>query len=777
MSLPSHPAPFQGPDPGAGSGSGHALPWDTELNFQTLLECQGEGFAVVDAQECFLTVNGIAERIFGVAPGQLVGRSLLDFLPLDQQQRVRTESALRSGGAASTYELLVRRQDGSPRTLLITATPRTPPGGGPLQVVGVFRDITEQRAVEERLLESEQKYRFLLENLNEVVMMVDNDDRVLFVNRRFTELLGYAPEEILGRIGNEILLDPADRDVIIQANKAREDQVYSQYEIEFVAKDGRKIPFLVSGSPRFDGAGRVIGSIGALTDITERKRFEQATEEAKQHFETIFRTNPEPTLIVRIDQSVIVNINNAFTQVTGYQREEVIGRTNFDIGTYRDPADRARFVQVILKHGFCDHFETIFRKKDGTFFLGSMTGRVITLDGSKHVIVIIRDITEQKRLEQQLIQSQKLESVGTLAGGIAHDFNNILAMILGSAEMLRPHLAEQPLLRRHIERIVDASVRGTSISRQLLVFSRPDQAELRPISLSHTINELQEMLRHFLPKGIAIEASIQVDHGIIVGDSGQIHQALLNLALNAADAMHGSGRLIFKEFNVAPEFLATRFQLPERVPYIGISVTDTGVGIDEAMLGKIFEPFYSTKDKGSGTGLGLAIVHGIVKNHNGFVDVHSVPGEGTTFTLYFPAGAGIARDRGPDQNPQQGPQSGTILIVEDEEALREMLQETLASLGYTVLTASHGQEALDLFLANRGGVDLVITDLGMPEMGGEELFRRLRVLDPELKVLVSSGYLDGVTREHLIQSGVRQVLQKPYRLRTIRDEVRRVLMD
>ena len=749
----------------------------SETRYRDLLACQGEGFAVVDAAERFLIVNPTAEQIFGVPPGTLCGRSLLDFLPLDQADRVHGQSTLRRHGTASTYELAIRTQDGTRRILQITATPWTTPEGA-FQVIGVFRDVTDQKGIEARLQESEYKYKYLLENLNEIVMMVDNDDRVLFVNRRFTELLGYPPEEIIGRIGHEVLLDTAHHDLIRSANNQRLERVYSQYEVEFIAKDGTRIPFLVNGSPLFDAEGKVVGSIGALTDMMAR----HATEEALRQSERLLR-----------EAQQVAHLGH-FLLDLGQRRwegsavlDEILG---IDARFPHTLRAGAALVAPAFRRQAADHFGAslrehtrlefdcqIIRPSDRQTRWVSLAAEFEEGEASHptRILGTVQDITERKRLEQQLIQAQKLEGVGTLAGGIAHDFNNILAMILGSADLMGQEARAHPDLARQVERIKEAAERGASISRQLLVFSRPDQGEFKPISLGHTISELRGMLEHFLPKTIQIETVIRVDPGLIVGDSGQIYQALMNLALNAADAMPQAGRLTLTVFSARREDLKAKFNLPPRGPYIGIEVADTGVGMGSEVVEKIFEPFYSTKEKGKGTGLGLAIVHGIVKSHSGFIEVQSRKGEGTTFTLYFPAIDDLIQARAPEPEPALPARTATILLVEDEIVLKEVLQESLTDAGHTVLTASNGLVALDVFREHARAIDLVITDLGMPEMGGEELFRRLRALSPDLKVMVSSGYLDGLTRDHLLQMGVCRVLQKPYRLKAIHDEIKAVL--
>ncbi len=624
---------------------------ESEERFRTLYENSTIGLYRTTPEGKVVLANPTLVKMLGYSSFEELTAKGLDKAGFEPSyDRKHFIDQIEASGKITDLESTWTRKDGSMLSINETALALRDALGKTLYYDGTVEDITGRKKTEAALQKSEEKYRRLLENMNEVVMSVDNDDRVLFVNRRFTELFGYEPQEIIGRIGYETLLDEKNHDIIKKANSERKNLVYSQYEVEFISKNGEKIPFLVSGSPLFDNEQHVIGSIGTFTDISDRKR-----------------------------------------------------------------------------------------------------------------------------LEQQLIQAQKLEGVGTLAGGIAHDFNNLLAMVLGSAELLQHHISAQPELKKYVDRIVEASERGKSISRQLLIFSRPDQVKLEPISLAHTITGLQEMLRHFLPKSITIATEMEIQHGIIMADSGQIHQALLNLALNAGDAMTNQGTLTFKEHTVSPEFIRARFSVSTSVAHVAVSVSDTGVGMDEALIARIFDPFFSTKGPGKGTGLGLAMVHGIVKNHNGFIGVVSAPGEGTTFTLYFPAAScEVPELPAAGIHPEQR-HTGTILLVDDEECLRELLSEFLSDAGYTVHSSCNGTEALEYFRLHGDAIDLVITDLGMPGMGGEELFGRLKEIDPGVKVMISSGYLDRAAKEHMLQLGISAILKKPYPLQAIHDEIINVL--
>lgn len=381
------------------------------------------------------------------------------------------------------------------------------------------------------------------------------------------------------------------------------------------------------------------------------------------------------------------------------------------------------------------------------------------------IVGVGRDITKIKHLERDLLQSQKMDSLGKLAGGIAHDFNNLLAMLMGSAELLKRNLKDDPQNMIHIRRIFEATERGSSIAKRLLLFSRQGLSEFKPVSVSHILTEIVEILRYSFPKTIEVKLEIEAEHALINGDAGHLHQAFLNLCLNAKDAMGEQGTLTLAERTVGPEEAAKKF--PECAGQcIAVSIADTGSGIDPQLVGKIFEPFFTTKEKGKGTGLGLSIVDGIIRNHHGYIDVQSEPGNGTTFTIYFPVYTGPLIEPAPEE-AETSASGETILIVDDETMIRELLAEYLGSLGYSVLMAGDAEEAITLYREKAASIDIVISDLGMPKMSGEELFTRLRAIDPSVSVIISSGYLDGTTRNGLLSKGILGVLTKPYRLNDI----------
>jgi CheY-like chemotaxis protein len=369
------------------------------------------------------------------------------------------------------------------------------------------------------------------------------------------------------------------------------------------------------------------------------------------------------------------------------------------------------------------------------------------------------DITDRKNLEQQLLQSQKLESLGTLAGGIAHDFNNILGIIMGHASLLKEVVGNPAKLSRSAATIEKAAIRGAGLVRQILTFARKASVLIEQVNLNEIASELGRMIEETFPRSIAITLDLAPDLPAVDGDRTQLHQTLLNLCVNARDAMPSGGSL-----SITTERIRDRGQGGERGWFARLTVADTGSGMDETTKRRIFEPFFTTKEPGRGTGLGLSVVYGIVESHRGFITVDSAPGEGTKFTLDFPLPHAAAVD-GPampaaDLSRTEGTE--TLLVVEDEEMLSELLKVSLEALGYTVLTASNGDQALSIYESMGEEIALVISDLGLPGMSGRDLFLKIRALRPGARVVIATGYIDPGTRTELLTLGANSFIQKPY---------------
>jgi nitrogen-specific signal transduction histidine kinase/ActR/RegA family two-component response regulator len=389
---------------------------------------------------------------------------------------------------------------------------------------------------------------------------------------------------------------------------------------------------------------------------------------------------------------------------------------------------------------------------------------------------IIRDNTSYKQLQRQLIQSQKMESIGTLSGGIAHDFNNVLAVVLSTAELIRKRTTHNEDLAELTQMIINAAMRGRSITQQLLLFSRSDNPILRPVALHEIISENVKLLEHSFPKSIAVQVHTLNEDDTIMADISHLHQIILNLAINARDAMPNGGTLTMVVDRVSANDILKKWSDAEEKDYIAIYISDTGTGIPSELHTRIFDPFFTTKVQGKGTGLGLSIVHGIVKNHHGYIELDSQPGLGATFRLYFPANDDSKSVEDPLMHEIKT-YSGTetILIVDDEPALVQLLSDILNMSGYQVLSAKNGVEAIRVYHENADVIQLVISDIGMPEMDGIQLFQHLKEIRPDLPVIVATGYMGDTTSHNLLTKGIADIIFKPYSVADILKTIRKTL--
>lgn len=475
----------------------------------------------------------------------------------------------------------------------------------------------------------------------------------------------------------------------------------------------------------------------------------------------------------------MVDVNEAGVALFGYtSKEEILSEEEGVVSKlYVNESDRLEFLSEVERRGYVKDYLLELKRKDGSRITVLETATAVYNDEGEIIGLrgFIRDITQQKQLEAQLLHAQKMESLGTLAGGIAHDFNNVLSMVLGTAELIEKNTKGNPKLQRYATMIMDASKRGSSIARQLLLFARSEQMQLKPISLSHLLAEVHGLISHSFPKNIEIIIEHDQETEIILGDSGHLHQAIMNLAINAKDAMHRGGVLTLKLFNSEGVHLSQKFKEAAAELYVGLSVVDTGEGISEETKQRIFEPFFSTKERGKGTGLGLAIVHGIVKSHNGFVDVETSLGKGTCFTMYFPTVPMAIPLREEIRLTEDVHGNETILVVDDEEMIRNTINDMLVDFNYKVIMAKSGAEALTIFDSLHGEVQLVISDMGMPGMTGEELFRKLRERNRHVKAIIITGYLDPFLRAEMLELGVSEIIQKPFNFKQVLVTVRNVL--
>jgi two-component system, cell cycle sensor histidine kinase and response regulator CckA len=583
---------------------------------------------------------------------------------------------------------------------------------------------------------------------------------VVDVNPYMIGLLGYSHENFFGKALWEIGLF---KDIVAskEAFYKLQRKGYIHYEdLPMETKDGWKIDVeFVSSVYRVNNTSVIQCNI---RDITERKRAEESLM-----LQNAALQSAANAILITDRVGKIISVNQAFTQLTGYSQEEAIGNRPNILKSGNHPASFYQNLWKTILSGEVWKGEIENRRKDGSLYTEEMTITPVyqTQEKISHFIAIQQDISDRKKLQQELLQSQKIQSIGTLAGGIAHDFNNILAIILIYASLL------ERSENRGTERILESSraitravERGKELVRQILTFARKTNVVFEPMSVVELIHELLSMLKETFPKVITFAEKIDEDIPFIYADRAQIHQAILNLYVNARDAMPHGGTITIKVEKQTKDHVQKRFPAADQDSYICISVTDTGEGIDKAIISRIFDPFFTTKEMGKGTGLGLAVVYGVLQSHHGYVDVESEREIGTTFRLYFPIllmNEQVITVPSISESIVVGG-TETILLVEDEELLLESICRLLKSKGYKVYTTMDGIEAIKLYDQHKHEIDLVITDIGLPGITGKDEFKILKEMNPGIKVVLASGFFEPEMKLELLKAGAKGFIQKPY---------------
>ncbi len=517
--------------------------------------------------------------------------------------------------------------------------------------------------------------------------------------------------------------------------------------------------------------GLNVGLIGLIYTLLRRHgRYRQTL------FAKAFRSSPLSITISTLSEGRYLDVNSAFLQMMGYERRDVIGRTAAELGIWADPEDRDRMLKMLGGANVGKGLHARLKTRLGEVRETNVSAEIIDVDGTPCMLAVTQDVTEARRLESQLRQAQRLGAVGRLAGGVAHDFNNILTVIMGYSELGAHRLGAGHGVSKHLSEIKFAAERAASLTRQLLAFSRQQVLYPRILDLNGVVNNLMRMLLRLIGEDISLSfnagsvSNIKADHG-------QIEQILMNLVVNARDAMPQGGVISIETSNVDLEDGYVDSHLSVRPGrYVMLSISDTGCGMDEKTVAQIFEPFFTTKGPGQGTGLGLSTVYGIVKQSEGYIWVYSELGRGTTFKIYFPEQKDSEQNT-IDSIPPLALVIGaeTILVVEDDEALRKLITDLLGSAGYKVLQAANGDAALQLIMKYDQHLDLVLTDMLMPAMSGMELSGRLRQMRPDLKVLLMSGYAGDLIARYRLSGGEIMLIEKPFTRHGLLTKIRAAL--
>ncbi|MGV8059519.1 MAG: PAS domain S-box protein [Smithellaceae bacterium] len=645
-------------------------------------------------------------------------------------------------------------------------------------------EVKRRQNTEEALRESEEKYRMLAENASDVIWSMDKKLNFTYFSPSAEKMHGWTMEELKSLRLENILL-PESLSLIKKV--IREEKVFKKItevdseqprrlEIGGYRKDGSIIWMeLLAGFLR-DKNGDLVAITGVTRNITDRKRAEDALRVSEEHFSKAFNISPAPTTISDFENGQYIDVNKSFLLMMGYSREEIVGHTDRELKIWTRRDERKMVVQKLTNQKSLRGELLHLRNKSGNVRYVLVSADVITLNTKVFILSIFYDITEQRRLESQLRQSQKMEAIGTLAGGIAHDFNNILSAILGYTEIVLGESQISDRLRKYLEQVYKSGERARDLVQQILAFSRKQEQKREPVQISLITKEGIKMLRSSLPSTIQITQNITEEPTMILAEPTQIHQILMNLCTNAAHAMWESGGVL--EINLIRErvdFARTlhSFDLAAG-DYVKLTVSDTGYGIDAAIMERIFDPFFTTKGPGEGTGLGLSIVYGIVRDQGGAIDIISVPGEGTTVSVYFHLQDAITSL--PEPMPERVPGgSERILFVDDEVALVELSSTMLSSLGYQVRSMTSSIEALEVFRASPHDYDLVITDMTMPGMRGDNLARELLKLRPDIPIILCTGFSDLTSEDKAKTIGIRRLAIKPFLKKDIAMAIRDVM--
>jgi len=757
-----------------------------EKKYQILFENMAQGAFYQQADGTLVDYNLAALEMFGLTADEFFGRTSLDprwkvihedgsDFPGEQHPSME---ALRTGKPVSNVIAGIFNLSREEYVWLsVNAIPQFHDGEDkPYQVFVTLHDITELKRSEEALRQSEEAYRAIIDTSKDWIWSIDLQGIHTYSNPAIEEILGYTQEEMIGSHSLGLMHDE-DRKIVEEliTEAIEQQQGWRNSVIRWRHKDGGYRYLESNAVPHFDQEGKLIGFRGVDRDITERKTTEDQLNKLSKAVQ-----NAGELVMITDSKSVIEYVNPAFCEVTGYSSEEVIGKTP---AILKSSAQERRIYDELwqtISSGNVWHGSLIDKKKDGTFF-PVLTSIVPICDQHGQItnyVSLQKDMTEYKSLEEQFIHSQKMESIGVLVGGIAHDFNNMLAGIMGNIFLAKSEAADNPELLNRLEMINSLSDRAANMIKQLLAFARKDVLTMKTFSFTKFLKEAVKLARTSIPENLEQRYDFTQDDLNIHGDTTQLQQILMNLINNARDALEDTkGGIItcaLKEYIPDNAFRNNHPDCKED-KYACLTVSDNGMGIPEEIIDKVFDPFFTTKGVGEGTGLGLSMVYGAIENHNGAIDLDSTPGQGTTFYIYLPIVPDKAKELVLDRNEVVTGERELILIADDEDMLLELEEELLQRLGYRIIIAHNGEEAIQVFEQYKNEVSLVILDVVMPILGGVDAAKEIHRMNDQVPIIFATGYDKDTALKNVGDIPNHEIITKPYSAESLSQVICRCL--
>jgi PAS domain S-box-containing protein len=803
---------------------------ESEARYRALVELSPEAIAIHEDGK-FVYVNPAGAKLIGASkPEELIGKSVLDIVHPDFRDiaRIRVQLANLQGSELPLLEEKFVRLDGSVIDVEVVAIPVPFKGRHAIQVI--VRDLTDRKRTEKTLQHRDAILEAVGYAAEQFLKPGSWQESIQDVLGRLGTILdvGWVAifEKTISPLRNATIglrHEWVNQGVVPKIdNPEFKDLEIVEYGFDQWLAAMIEGSFVRKSVKDMDGKGRALFEdqrvvslaavpviVGSLTwgfmmfadclkerkwsdaelyalkfaadilgAVIERQQYELALKSTEQKYRMLFEESRDGVYI-STPEGRFVDVNMAAIQMLGYRNEDEVLALDIERDLFLDQSQRTVFQRAIEEQGFVKDFEITVKRSDGKKLTVLETASAVRDSNGKIVMYrgIFRDVTLQRQLEQDLIQVHKMESLGTLAAGIAHDFNNILSIIL-VYNSLNQRIANDPQkLSQSTAAIHEAVQRGANLVKQILTFARKTEVHFGPFDINLAIRDVAKMLNEMFPKTINLDLHLVDEIPLITADATQMQQVLLNLCVNARDAMPGGGILTMESDMASGRTVQTMFAEAVASEYVHISVKDTGIGMDETTRSHIFDPFFTTKEKGKGTGLGLAVVYGAVKNHDGFVHVESEQSRGSIFHLYFP----IPIKNPPLYSPEKGEDkeipggSETLLIVEDEDAIRSNIESLFESKGYRVITARDGGEAVELYKEKKDVIHLVLSDLGLPTLSGDQVLFLLKAINPSVKVLFASGYFEPETKNELTRAGALDFIQKPYTPDEILRKVRRAL--